>query len=68
MRRKESALSLVGVPRELTDDDLGAIIQMARERAALVGDMRTALEAGDDHRALALARKVAGLEEEIVTQ
>lgn len=62
-KRKEAALSLVPVARELSDDDLGVIVEAAQRRAALVGELREALLAGDDVRALRLARRVAGLEE-----
>lgn len=48
---------------EMTDDDLGVIVDAAHRRAALVASMREALEAGDNDLALMLARKVAGLEE-----
>ena len=62
-KRKQPSISLVPVARELTDDDLGAICEAARKRAALVGEMRQALLAGEDALALKLARRVAGLEE-----
>jgi hypothetical protein len=62
-KRKQPAISLVPMARELTDDDLGVIVEMARKRAALVGEMRAALVAGDNDLALRLARRVAGLEE-----
>jgi hypothetical protein len=51
------------VERELTDGALAEIVDAALRRAALVRAMREALEAGDDVRALELARQVAGLEE-----
>jgi hypothetical protein len=62
MPRKQSAISVMPVMRELTDDDLGVIVEAAHKRAALVGAMREALVAGDNDLALRLARRVAGLE------
>jgi hypothetical protein len=63
MPRKQPAISLVPVARELSDSDLGVIVEAAQRRAALVGELRAALLAGDDVLALKLARRVTGLEE-----
>jgi hypothetical protein len=52
--------------KELTDDDLGVIVEAAHRRAALVGELKAALLAGDNDLALKLARKVAGLEETVL--
>jgi hypothetical protein len=61
--KKQPSIRVTPVVRELSDDDLGVIVEAARRRAALVGELRAALEAGDNDLALRLARKVAGLEE-----
>jgi hypothetical protein len=58
-------IAIVPVPRELlSESDVDAILEIAERRAALVGEMRDALEAGDEPRALRLARKVCGIEHE----
>ena len=36
-KRKQPAISLVPVARELSDDDLGVIVEMARKRAEIGG-------------------------------
>lgn len=41
-----------------------AALDVAQERADLIGRMRSALIAGDESEALRLARQVAGLDEE----
>jgi hypothetical protein len=61
--KKQAAISLVTVARELTDDDLAAIAEAAHRRALLVGELKAALLVGDDQLALRLARKVCGIEE-----
>ena len=66
MRRQQTAAAVVAVSRELTDDDLGVIVEAAQRRAALVSDMRRALETGDDAVALRLARRVCGLEQQAI--
>jgi hypothetical protein len=63
MPKKQSAISVTPVMRELTDDDLSVIVEAAQRRAALVGELKAALLAGDNDLALTLARKVCGLEE-----
>jgi hypothetical protein len=45
----------------LSSDDLDLLVEIARQDIALVGRLRAALEAGDDRRALSLARIIAGL-------
>lgn len=45
----------------LSSDDLDFLTQMAVDQIALVRALRDALEAGDDERALSLARIIAGL-------
>jgi hypothetical protein len=65
MPTKRSTISVMPVMRELTDDDLGVIVEAARKRAALVGELRVALEGGNNDLALKLARRVAGLEEQL---
>jgi hypothetical protein len=62
--KKQAAISLVPVARELTDDDLAVIAEIAHRRAELVGELKAALLAGDDQLALRLARKVCGIEQE----
>jgi hypothetical protein len=52
--------------RELTDDDLSVIVEAAHRRAALVGELKAALLAGDNDLALTVARKVCGLEEVVL--
>lgn len=49
--------------RELTDDDLHHFLEIAQARAALIGQLKQALVAGDVAEALRLARKVCGLPE-----
>jgi hypothetical protein len=63
MPKKQPSVSLVPVARELTDDDLGVIVEAAQQRAALVGELKAALLAGDDRLALKLARQICGLQE-----
>jgi hypothetical protein len=63
MPKKQPSVSLVAVGRELNEDDLSVIVEAAQRRAALVGELKAALVAGDDQRALALARKVCGIQE-----
>jgi hypothetical protein len=60
--KKQGSVSLVPVTRELSEDDLVAIVDAAHKRAGLVAQMRKALLDGDDDLALQLARQVAGLE------
>jgi hypothetical protein len=57
-------LLVIPHPRELTESDAEAILTMAERRAELVRRMKAALEAHDDAGGLALAREVAGIEEE----
>jgi hypothetical protein len=57
-------VAVIPHPRELTESDIEFIAEMAERRAELVRRMKAALEAHDDVRALALAREVAGIEEE----
>jgi hypothetical protein len=45
----------------LSSDDIEVLLEMARQQIALVDRLRTALEAGDERRALSLARFIAGL-------
>jgi len=54
-------MKIHAVPRDLTEEDFTVIIRMARARAALMGTLKEALEAGDDRRALEIAREVCGL-------
>jgi len=61
-RERISEPLITPVFRDFTAESAAEIIDIALRRAALVGDMRTALEAGDKDRALELAREVAGLE------
>ncbi|HEY1242213.1 MAG TPA: hypothetical protein VGF16_16730 [Bryobacteraceae bacterium] len=49
---------------ELTLPEAEAIIKLAERRAALVRQMREALERKDEPEALRLARLVAGIEEQ----
>jgi hypothetical protein len=63
MPKKSATVSVLPVMRELSDDDLSVIVEAARQRAALVSQLREALMAGDDRLALEVARKVCGLEE-----
>jgi hypothetical protein len=64
MPKKQPSVSLVPVARELTEDDLNVIVEAAQRRAALVGELKAALVAGDDRLALALARKVCGIDQQ----
>jgi hypothetical protein len=56
-------IKLKPVPRELSDDDLGVIVEAAQRRAALMRELRAALVTGNDALALKLARRATGLEE-----
>jgi hypothetical protein len=47
---------------ELSIADIEAIVAIGRQRAGLLDDLRTALEACDDLRALSVARVLVGLE------
>jgi hypothetical protein len=49
---------------ELTLSDAEAIIKIAEERAALVRQLKEALERQDEREALRLARLVAGIEDD----
>ena len=49
-------------PSELSEDDIAAIIAVARRQAALRDELKAALEACDDLRALGVARRLVGLE------
>ena len=51
--------------RELTADDFAAIIAIGREQALLMDALQQALEASDDLRALGVARKLVGLEQQL---
>ena len=55
--------AVIARPRELSDSDVQFIIDMAERRAELVRRLRAAHLAHDDARAL--AREVAGIEDEI---
>jgi hypothetical protein len=48
-------------PDELSIEDIEAMVAIARKHAALKDELRAALLAGDDARALAVARKLVGL-------
>jgi hypothetical protein len=49
-------------PAELTIEDIEAMVAIARKQAALKDDLKAALEACDDLRALGVARELVGLE------
>ena len=55
------------VPRDLTEDDVRAIIEIAERvqarRAELTAKLRAALDAGDTGRVVEIAREMCGLEE-----
>jgi hypothetical protein len=64
-RKTSQGVHVTPVEREpLTDEALNHIVEAALRRAALVGDLRSALLAGDEPRIVASARRVCGLEEE----
>jgi len=44
-----------------TSGIVDAILEVGRQRAALLEEMRSALESGDDSKALNLARQLCGL-------
>jgi hypothetical protein len=44
-----------------TSGIVDAILEVGRQRAALLGQLRSALESGDDSKALNLARQLCGL-------
>jgi hypothetical protein len=48
-------------PEELSAHDIDALIAIAQRHAALRSDLKLALEAGDDQRALDTARQLCGL-------
>jgi hypothetical protein len=48
---------------QLTEDDIAAIVRLGREQAELMNAIETALQAGDDQRALELVRQMVGLEQ-----
>jgi hypothetical protein len=54
--------------QELTDDDFAAIAAIARRQAALRDSLKDALLAGDDLRALGVARELVGLEKKVREQ
>jgi hypothetical protein len=43
---------------------LPVLIEISRKRAAIISDMKTALEAGDSKRVLELARRLCGMSED----
>ena len=47
-----------------TSGIVDAILEVGRQRVALLGQLRSALESGDDSKALNLARQLCGLENE----
>ena len=49
---------------QLSLSDAEAILRIGEERAALVKQMKAALERGDEREALRLARLVAGIEDQ----
>jgi len=49
-------------PSQLSEDDIAAIVAIGREQALLMDQLQAALEAGDDRRALSVARELVGLE------
>jgi hypothetical protein len=55
-------------PDQLTDEDTAAILAVARRQASLRDDLKAALEAGDDLRALGVARQLVGLEQKVREQ
>ena len=62
-RRIAQGIRVTPVERELSDEALDFIVHSALRRAALVGDLKLALMAGDQARIVSLARRVCGLEE-----
>ena len=48
-------------PEELTDDDIAALVGIARRQAALRDELKAALLACDDQRALDAARRLVGV-------
>ena len=64
-RRAAQAIRVTAVERELTDEALDCIVEAALRHAALVGDLKSALLAGDQARIVAAARRVCGLEGEV---
>jgi hypothetical protein len=50
---------------ELSVDDIAAIYEIARQQAMLMDELREALEACDELRALGVARELVGLEQKV---
>jgi hypothetical protein len=53
---------------QLTESDISAIVAIGHKQAALMNELRAALQACDDLRALQLAREVVGLDQEMRKQ
>ena len=51
--------------RELSEDDIGAILAIGQRQADLLDQLAVALGADDTDRALKLARQVCGLQEQV---
>jgi hypothetical protein len=67
MPRKTTSQGVHVTPVErepLTDETLDHIVEAALRRAALVGDLKSALLARDQPQIVAAARRVCGLPEE----
>jgi hypothetical protein len=53
------------LPGELSEDDVGAIVAIGREQAALMDALETALRAGDTTGVVAAAKKLVRLERQV---
>lgn len=49
--------------KELTEEDIELILEIAKERAAYLRQMKQAIENDNDAEALAIARRMLGLSE-----
>jgi hypothetical protein len=58
-------VKLVPEFRQLSEEDVAAIVELGREQVTLMRELEAALLAGDEPRALAIARAMVGLEQRI---
>jgi hypothetical protein len=54
--------------RELSEDDIAAIIGIGRKQAELMDELQAALEASENLAALGIARRMVGLEKKVRQQ
>ena len=48
---------------ELSEQDVAAIVELGHQQVTLMRELEVALQAGDEPRALAIARALVGLEQ-----